>query len=236
MTHFLFRYKVRLGLVSLVSCVAVGALLADLASSSPPVAQTTRTVVKGSLQGTNISGPTRTTATPPDPPAPITQQGPVPLLPQRVPTNPPTVSNIPAAPCPNADLKAAVTNEGIPSMSEYQLIVTVTSNVPCRVDGFPSVALSGLGIRPVIDGGTLGKSTPPMDVAVENGESASFLIQVPQNVTGCPVAKLYIGVPGTDPRVLVTVPPVIGDGSWPTCGSLMVSAFEQGNDPGQYLG
>lgn len=69
-THFLFRYKVRLGLVSLVSCVAVGALLADLASPSPPVAQTTRTVVKGSLQGTNISGPTRTTATPPTPPLP----------------------------------------------------------------------------------------------------------------------------------------------------------------------
>jgi len=29
---------------------------------------------------------------------------------------------------------------------------------------------------------------------------------------------------------------VIGDGSWPICGSLTVSAFEQGDDPGQYIG
>ena len=126
---------------------------------------------------------------------------------------------------------------GIDSMQEYQDIVTLTSPVLCRVDGYPSVALRGTQTpTTVIDGGTFGRSNPPMAVAVGPGEPASFVIQVPQNVTGCPAAKLYIGVSRTDPQVLVTVAPVIGDGSWPTCGSLTVSAFEQGNDPGQYIG
>jgi len=161
----------------------------------------------------------------------------VPSIPERIPTNPPTVTNIPPEPCINHDLEASVMDTGIDSMQEYQDIVTVTSAVPCRVDGYPSVALSDTQSQTtVIDGGTFGRSNPPMVVAVGPGEPASFVIQVPQNVTGCPVAKLYIGLPGTDPRVLVTVAPVIGDGSWPTCGSLRVSAFEQGNDPGQYIG
>jgi hypothetical protein len=126
---------------------------------------------------------------------------------------------------------------GIESMQEYQDIVTVTSPVPCRVDGYPSVGLSDTRRQTkVIDGGTAGRSNPPMAVAVGPGEPASFVIQGPQNVTGCPATKLYIGVPGTDPQALVTVAPVIGDGSWPTCGSVTVSAFEQGNDPGQYIG
>jgi hypothetical protein len=154
-----------------------------------------------------------------------------------MPTNPPTVTHIPQESCINHDLEATVMDTGIESMQEYQDIVTVTSAVPCRVDGYPSAALADTPTKTtVIDGGAFGRSNPPMAVAVGPGEPGSFVIQGPQNVTGCPAAKLYIGVPGTDPQVLVTVAPVIGDGSWPTCGSLTVSAFEQGNDPGQYIG
>ncbi len=81
-----------------------------------------------------------------------------------------------------------------------------------------------------------GGLNPPMDVTIGPGEPSSFVIQAPQNVTGCPAAKLDIGVPGSDPQVVVTVAPAIGDGSWSTCGSLTVSAFEPGNDVGQYVG
>jgi hypothetical protein len=154
-----------------------------------------------------------------------------------MPTNPPNVTNIPPEPCINHDLEATVKDTGIDSMQEYQDVVTVTSPVLCRVDGYPSMALSDTQSQTtVIDGGTAGRSNPPMAVAIGPGEPASFVIQGPQNVTGCPAAKLDIGVPGTDPQVLVTVAPVIGDGSWPTCGSFTVSAFEQGNDPGQNIG
>lgn len=158
-------------------------------------------------------------------------------IPERVQTNPPSVTKIPPEACINHDLEATVMDTGVDSMQEYQDIVTVTSAVPCRLDGYPSVALSDTQIKTtVIDGGEFGGSKPPMPVAVGPGEPASFVIQGPQNVFGCPAAKFDIGVPGTEPRVVVTVAPVIGDGSWPTCESLTVSAFEQGNDPGQYIG
>lgn len=159
----------------------------------------------------------------------------VPSVGERIPVDPPTVTNIPPHPCSNHDLEASVMDNGIDSMQESQGIVTVTSAVPCRVDGYPSLAPSNPHSRAtVMDGGTLGKSYPPTAVAVGPSEPASFVIQAPQN-SPCPAAKLLIGVPGTDPEVLVSAAPPIGDGSWLTCGSFRVSAFEQGNDPGQYL-
>jgi hypothetical protein len=158
-------------------------------------------------------------------------------IPERMPPNPPRVANIPPESCINHDLEATVMDTGIDSMQEDQDIVTVISSVPCRLDGYPNVALSNAQTKTtVIDGGEFGRSKPPMPVAVGPGEPASFVIQEPQNVSGCPAAKLDIGVPGAEPQVVVTVASVIGDGSWPTCESLTVSAFEQGNDPGQYMG
>lgn len=238
LTHPTCTRKTWLGVLGVLSCIALGAVsFAGLNSSRPRVGTLRVDLTAPSVPSTIGAGPTRTTVTPPDPPAP-SDPGPVPSLREEMPTNPPIVTNIPPDPCSNFDLDASVMDTGIDSMQEYQDIVTVTSAVPCRVDGYPSVALSQPQTQTAaIDGGTAGKSNPPMAVAVGPREPASFVIQGPQNVGfGCPAAKLYIGVPGTDPQVLVTVAPAIGDGSWPTCGSLMVSAFEQGNDPGQYLG
>lgn len=133
--------------------------------------------------------------------------------------------------CVDADFQATVLGTAVVSMQEYQDIVTVASAVPCSVEGYPTVALAGSQYHTtVIDGGTLGRARPPLLVVVGPGESASFVIQQPQNINNCPGVPLYVGAPGTAPQVLVT-----NAGSWPTCGSLTVSAFERGDNPLQYL-
>ena len=190
------------------------------------------------------AGATLTTLTPPSPPLPAGQQGPASAAPQKMPINPPQVANIPTTPCADTDLQASVTSFGIRAMHALQDIVTITSATPCVVNGYPSVALSDpsnsaqpMSVQ-VENGGTAGRSNPPGPVALGPGESASFVMEYPTSYSNsCPVAtSMTVGVPGAAALVPVSLAPMNGDQTnWSICGDVSVSAFEQGNDPAQYI-
>ena len=183
-------------------------------------------------------GPTRTTATPPGEPRLPVSLGTVPPIHQLEPVDPPVVSEIPTSPCHNDELRAAATDIVNSSMQGSQDVISVTSLAPCRLNGYPTVAFTSPGLPVTVTDGVETRSQPPHDVAVGPSEPVSFVIQVPQDVSGtCPTSEtMVIGRSGTHPTVAVSLTPIGKyQTGWIPCGAVEVSALEQGDSPGQYI-
>jgi len=217
-------------------------VVSDLAIPTHRIKATNEAATAPVVADTVPSGSPGTTVPPPGPALPSVS-GPAPMPAQITPTNPPSVVNVPGTPCTNTDLQASVSSFGLHAMGMNQDIVTVTSTTPCSLLGFPTVTFAAngaaIGSQPVVQGGTLGRSIETTVALDGPNEVGAFVLEYSTDGVGqCHVAdSMSIGVPGAAPGVSVSLAPMGGlQTAWDLCGGVKVSAFEQGNDPGEFEG
>ena len=143
---------------------------------------------------------------------------------------------VPSTPCSDSELRAAVLGSGpFSAMGTMQVIVTLSSLVPCRLDGFPTLQFGPVSHPAVVKvqhNGVVGHQSSPRPVAVGTGTPASFLVQFASgfaaHTPGCKETNLLrISPRGTTPSVSVSLTAV-------TCGQARVTPFEQGDTWDQY--
>jgi Protein of unknown function (DUF4232) len=143
---------------------------------------------------------------------------------------------VPSIPCTNADLSAAATAIE-PSMEQDDVLVKVTSSVPCYIEGYPDLGFWSAG-QPVAtdveDGQVPGGWAPPSPVAVGSGAPASFMIGfVPAAQFGTTITSVTFALAGDSPTIPVA--PIPAPDSANTVGGYTgVTPFEQGNSLDQY--
>lgn len=128
-------------------------------------------------------------------------------------------------------------------MGTLQEIVTISSSVPCHIDGYPTLRF-GLTSQHLIvsaqHSGVDGHRASSMSVALGTGTPASFLVQSSMGVAAenahcksTPV--LLFGVPGSTPSVPVSLSGVRrNQTAWSACRQVQVTPIEQGNTVDQY--
>jgi len=153
------------------------------------------------------------------------------------------VASIPSTTCVAADLTASLqTGDSFPSMNYVQDVITLSSSVPCSIEGYPTMAFSNgtsAVTVSVTDGGTSSSvPTSPAPVAVGPATSASFLVQFqPGPIPPCTSAStLDIGLPGVSPTVGVSIPDLTSGPAWDICNArASITPFEQGSSLSQYI-
>jgi hypothetical protein len=179
------------------------------------------------------------TSTPPIPPSQL-PTGPQSTAPPGTATQgvlshqPPPSVTIPATQCTNGDLSAGLSGPGpYQGMGQIQLIVTITSTVPCQLKGYPTLQFDN-ATTSIQDGGTTGNADPPSVVAAGPGIPVSFLMQFSDRSSTCTdVSGLNFGLPSDPADIPVALdPPYIA--SWTACASALVSPIEQGNSVDRY--
>jgi hypothetical protein len=150
---------------------------------------------------------------------------------------------VPSTPCTEGELREAIASSGpYVTMGTVQGIITISSSVPCRLYGYPTVQF-GSRLHPVAitvqHNGAVGHQESARPVAVGTGTPASFLVQSamgPVNPKCVETNFLTIGVPGSTPSVPVSLAAMRGSQTgWYLCGQVQVTPFEQGNTLDQYL-
>jgi hypothetical protein len=148
---------------------------------------------------------------------------------------------VPSVPCTDGELRATDFGSGpFTDMAESEDIITISSSVPCRLYGYPTVEFGDLS-HPLAVGvqrtGVVGHQASPRPVAVGTGTPASFLLQTAEG----PIAPdcketglLSIGVSGSAPSVSVSLPAASFRSAWYVCGQVQVTPFEQGDTLDQY--
>ena len=149
---------------------------------------------------------------------------------------------MPSTPCTDGELREAISSSGpYVGMSTQQDIITISSSVPCRLYGYPTLQF-GSPLHPVAitvqHNDAAPHQEPPRPVAVGTGTPASFLVETAAG----PIAPdckgttlLTIGVPGSAPSISVSLAAMRGNQTgWDVCGPVEVTPFEQGNTLDQY--
>jgi hypothetical protein len=231
----------RLRLLAAVSGLVILSVgLNSCSTSSPATEAAAASAARAQTTYKPAFGPTRTTMTPPGEAPPQTDLGTVEAPPELLPVDPPLVSEIPSTVCSNSDLRAAATTIVNPSMQGEQDLISLRSATRCKLNGYPTIAFADPAtFVTVTDGGAVvGRTEAPHDVAVGPTQPVSFVIQIPQDVTGtCPSsATMTVGTPKSNPDVAVSLALVQQyQTGWIPCGSVAGSAFEQGDNPAQYI-
>jgi hypothetical protein len=153
------------------------------------------------------------------------------------------VAPVPSTPCTDGELRAADYSNGpFTTMGTRQDIITVTSSVPCRLDGYPTLQFGTMS-HPIVvaveHNGAVGHQASPKPVAVGTGTPASFLVQTVMGVAAmtmhCTGTKVMrVGIPGTTPSLSVSLPAGSFGPAWHACGPVRVTPFEQGDTLDQY--
>jgi hypothetical protein len=221
--------------VVVVMAVSVAACTGSAAPTKPKVVAAESTV----LTTISPAGGDSTTTTLP----PVTQPGTTLARTVTIQYKPGPVVPVPSTPCTEGELREAIASSGpYVTMGTVQDIITISSSVPCRLYGFPTLQF-GSRLHPlamtVQHNGTAGHQESPRPVAVGTGTPASFLVQSamgPVNPKCVETNFLTIGVPGSTPSVPVSLAAMRGSQTgWYLCGQVQVTPFEQGNTLDQYL-
>jgi hypothetical protein len=175
-------------------------------------------------------GPPPPTGWVPPPPPPPSQQNPVQATPGVV---------IPSNPCTNSAISASITSFGPHlGMGLVQDVVTLSSAQPCYVNGYPTISFGSPTIKISVTDGGSGQASTPAPVRVDQGSSASFVVQFTAGRASgqCPSTSVFaMGVPASTPTVLVSLAPMNGQQfGFSICGKVTVTPFEQGNSPDIY--
>ena len=219
--------RVRLPDVAASFSVDVAVRVIGILFCNPPGAAYISPIVKGALLAVSPEFTVPTTTLP----TVVLQYKPGPVVP------------VPSAPCTEGELREAVASSGpYVTMGTAQDIITISSSVPCRLYGFPTLQF-GSRLRPVAmtvqHNGAVGHQESPRPVAVGTGTPASFLVQSamgPVNPKCDETNFLTVGVPGSTPSVPVSLAAIGGNQTgWYVCGQVRVTPFEQGNTLDQYL-
>ncbi len=149
--------------------------------------------------------------------------------------NAPTVAEASVA-CTPSELTAVLAGVGpyAANLQTGQYIVSITSNSPCTIDGFPSgltiTSASGSDeVASLSDGGATGDIPAESVVTASLTAPVSFLFQF-NNELSCPSdSSISFALPAGSTYISVSVNALVN-----VCGVIELTPFVQGNSPERY--